>query len=156
MRKILYFAAALAGLGVAIPADPARADANAYVPGLGEIMSLQQMRHAKLWLAGSRGNWALADYELDELREGFDDARSQHATQDGVPVAAMIASLTPGPLDAIGKAIGRKNAADFARAFDGLTAACNACHQGAKRGFIRIRRPGGSTFSNQDFGPARP
>jgi hypothetical protein len=156
MRKILCFAAALAGLGLAIAAGPARADAKAYVPGLGEIMSLQQMRHAKLWLAGSRGNWALAGYELDELREGFDDARSAYPTHDGVPVAAMIAGLTPGPLDAIGKAIERKSAADFARAFDSLTAACNACHQGAKRGFIRIRRPSGSAFGNQDFDPGLP
>ena len=30
---------------------------DAYVPGLGEIMSLQQMRHAKLWLAGQAENW---------------------------------------------------------------------------------------------------
>jgi hypothetical protein len=156
MTKILRFGAALAGLGVAVAAGPARADTTGYVPGLGEIMSLQQMRHAKLWLAGSRGNWALADYELDELREGFDDARSHYPTHDGVPVGAMIQSLTPAPLDAIGKAIGRKSPADFAKAFDGLTAACNTCHQGAKRGFIRIRRPGTSAFGNQDFDPGRP
>jgi hypothetical protein len=43
-----------------------------YTPGLGEIMSLQQMRHAKLWFAGQAENWELADYEIDELGEGFD------------------------------------------------------------------------------------
>ncbi len=155
MTKILRFGAALAGLGVAMAAGQVRADANGYVPGLGEIMSLQQMRHAKLWLAGSRGNWTLADYELDELREGFDDARSHYPTHDGVPVGAMIAGLTPVPLDAIGKAIERKSPADFAKAFDGLSAACNACHQAAKRGFIRIRRPSGSAFGNQDFNPSQ-
>src|SRR6185436_14804061 len=41
--------------------------------GLGEIMALQQMRHIKLWYAGSSANWELAAYELDELKEGFDD-----------------------------------------------------------------------------------
>ena len=125
--------------------------AQSYVPGLGEIMSLQQMRHAKLWLAGSRRNWELAAYELDELREGFEDASSQHPTNDGVPVAAMIKSLTPGPLDAIGKAVEAKNPAAFAKAFDSLTNACNACHRAAKHGFIRIKRPGASAFGNQDF-----
>jgi len=153
-RRIRRLGAVLAGLGLALAAGRVLADASPYVPGLGEIMSLQQMRHAKLWLAGSRGNWALADYEVDELREGFDDALSQHPTHDGVPVGAMIQSLTPGPLAAIGKAIEAKNAADFAKAFDSLTDACNTCHRGAKHGFIRIRRPAASAFGNQDFAPS--
>src|SRR3954470_12741667 len=46
---------------------------DAYAPGLGEIMSLQQMRHAKLYFAGQAENWDLAAYELDEIGEGFDD-----------------------------------------------------------------------------------
>ena len=36
-------------------------------------MALQQMRHIKLWFAGRAGNWPLADYEIGELNEGFDD-----------------------------------------------------------------------------------
>jgi hypothetical protein len=54
------------------PAAPAVLS-EAYAPGLGELMTLQQMRHTKLWLAGQAGNWELAAYELDELGEGFDD-----------------------------------------------------------------------------------
>jgi cytochrome c553 len=153
--------AILAGLSLAIATGLAHADANSptpaktetYVPGLGEIMSLQQMRHAKLWLAASRGNWALANYEMDELREGFEDASRLQPTYEGVPVAALIASLTPAPLDAIGKAIKGKSAADFKRSFDSLTAACNTCHKAANHGFIQIRRPSGSAFSNQKFEP---
>lgn len=45
---------------------------EAYAPGLGEIMTLQQMRHVKWWFAGEAGNWDLALYELKELQEGFD------------------------------------------------------------------------------------
>ena len=124
-----------------------------YVPGLGEIMSLQQMRHAKLWLAGSQNNWPLADYELDELREGFEDAQKFHQTHEGVPVGAMIKSLTPAPLEALDKAISAKDPAAFAKSFDQLTEACNTCHRGAKRGFIVITRPVTSPFSNQKFVP---
>jgi len=51
---------------------PAAAEPG-FIPGLGELMSLQQMRHVKLWLAGEVANWELADYEVDELGEGFDD-----------------------------------------------------------------------------------
>jgi hypothetical protein len=130
------------------------ATAAAYVPGLGEIMSLQQIRHAKLWYAGARGNWALANYELDELREGFDDASRLHPTHENVPVEALLARLTPAPLEALGKAIRGKSPAEFRRSFDGLTAVCNTCHQAANHGFIRIRRPAGPAYGNQEFAPA--
>src|SRR5438093_13557843 len=60
---------------------------DAYVPGLGEIMSLQQMRHVKLWFAGQAENWELAAYELDELGEGFDDVVKLHPTHKDSPVA---------------------------------------------------------------------
>jgi len=46
-----------------------------YAPGLGEFMTATQLRHAKLWFAGNAANWPLADYEIGELGEGFDDAR---------------------------------------------------------------------------------
>ena len=124
-----------------------------YAPGLGEIMTLQQMRHAKLWLAGSQKNWPLADYELDELREGFDDVQKYHESHDSIPVGAMVKSLTPAPLEALGKAIAAKDAAAFAKSFDQMTAACNACHRAAQRGFIVIPRPATSPFPNQKFAP---
>ena len=128
--------------------------AAGYAPGLGEIMSLQQMRHAKLWLAGSQNNWPLADYELDELREGFEDVQKLHPTHEGVPVGAMAKSLTAAPLEALGKAIEARDATAFAKSFDQLTAACNSCHRGAKHGFIVITRPATSPFPNQRFTPA--
>ena len=124
-----------------------------YAPGLGEIMTLQQMRHAKLRLAGSQKNWELAEYELDELREGFDDVQKYHETHDAIPVGAMVKSLTPAPLEALDKAIAAKDAAAFAKSFDQLTGACNACHRAAQRGFIVIVRPTTSPYPNQKFAP---
>src|ERR1700755_1322366 len=59
----------------AAPAPDAMPVAEEHGPGLGEIMSLQQMRHIKLWFAGNAANWRLADYEIGELGEGFDDVR---------------------------------------------------------------------------------
>ena len=63
------------------------APAEPYTPGLGELMTLQQMRHTKLWLAGQAGNWALAGYEIKELGEGFDDILKYHPTHEESPVA---------------------------------------------------------------------
>src|SRR5262252_11185565 len=106
MRALLFIAALafvftactqpapVAGIGTAAPAPapaaaaPGGAPANeAYAPGLGELMSLQQMRHTKLWFAGQAGNWDLAAYELDELGEGFDDIVKYHPTHKDSPVA---------------------------------------------------------------------
>jgi len=74
--KLIIGAAVAALLSTAAAAQhkPAPAAEAAAQPGLGEIMTLQQLRHIKLWFAGRAGNWALADYEIGELKEGFDDA----------------------------------------------------------------------------------
>jgi hypothetical protein len=43
----------------------------------------------------------------------------------------------------------------FSMEFDNLTAACNACHQATHFGFIDIKVPTASPFSNQVLFPAR-
>jgi hypothetical protein len=119
-----------------------------YQPGLGEIMALQQMRHSKLWFAGSASNWPLADYEIGELGEGFesvgkllgDDIIKQHV---GAPVAALQ------------KAVDDKNRSAFVAAFDKLTAGCNACHHTLDHAFIVIQRPSSLPYSNQVFAPQK-
>jgi hypothetical protein len=125
-----------------------------FTPGLGEIMTLQQMRHLKLWFAGQAGNWPLADYELDELKEGFEDIVKYHPTHHDVPTGTMATAVIKGEVAALGKAIGAKDRKQFAAGFDKLTAACNACHQAAKHPFIAIRRPAGNPYANQSFAPA--
>jgi hypothetical protein len=124
-----------------------------YTPGLGEIMSLQQMRHSKLWSAGSAHNWPLAAYELDELKEGFDDAKAFDPNHGGQPIAGLISEITPQPLANLEAAIKAKSEARFDAAFDQLSAACNNCHQSADKGFIVIRRPPKSPYTDQDFAP---
>src|SRR6476620_12407974 len=72
----------------------------AFTPGLGEIMTLTQMRHAKLWLAGQAGNWPLATYELDELNEGFDDVAMYHPTHKDaeLPIPQLIDKMIKAPV----------------------------------------------------------
>jgi len=58
---------------------PARADdrpavAQPYAPRLADIMGATQLRHFKLWYAGTEKNWPLATYELSQIRESFGDA----------------------------------------------------------------------------------
>jgi hypothetical protein len=124
------------------------ATAEDAMPGLGEIMTLQQLRHIKLWFAGRAGNWPLADYEVGELGEGFDDVNKLIG---GDTVDKMVG----GPMKELQKAIDDKNSAAFTTAFDHLTAGCNSCHHTLDHGFIAIQRPTSLPYSNQNFAPQK-
>lgn len=125
----------------------------AFAPGLGEIMTLQQMRHTKLWLAGQAGNWELADYETDELEEGFADAMHFHPTHKSSPqpLTKAIPTYMDGPVKALRTAIAAKDPAQFAAAHDSLTAGCNGCHRATEFAFNVVVRPQTNPFANQDF-----
>jgi hypothetical protein len=151
------FAAALAALICAIPAThaqeaskPAAAPpaTEPYYPGLGEIMSLQQMRHIKLWFAGHAGNWPLADYETDELKEGFEDVTKLLGGE-------IVDQHVGAAVSALEKAIDGKDRGAFEAAYDKLSAGCNACHHTLDHGFIVIRRPESLPYSDQVFAPAK-
>jgi hypothetical protein len=130
---------------------------EAYAPGLGEMMTLQQMRHVKLWLAGEAGNWELAAYELDELGEGFDDIVKFHPTHKDSPVAPKdaIPRMVTEPIKELRAAVDKKDPRAFAAAYDALTAACNNCHQATNFGFNRVQKPAGNPYPNQLFTPSR-
>jgi hypothetical protein len=131
------------------------APTEAYAPGLGELMTLQQMRHTKLWLAGQAGNWELAAYELDELGEGFDDIVRFHPTHKDAPVAPKdaIPRMITQPLADLLAAVNDKDSAAFIRTYDALTTACNDCHRATNFGFNRVQRPESNPFPNQAFSP---
>jgi hypothetical protein len=129
--------------------------AGGYSPGLGEIMSLQQMRHSKLWFAGNARNWDLAGYEFDELKEGFEDVGKLFPTVNAVSLAPVIDGINGKELADLGKAIEARDLGKFATSFDRLSAACNACHQSTKHPFIVIQRPTTLSYTNQSFAPSR-
>ena len=122
--------------------------AEPHEPGIAEIMAHQQMRHIKLWYAGHSGNWPLADYEIEQLKDGFDDLSRRLG---GGTVEKMVGA----PLSALEKAIDAKNSAGFVSAFDKLTEGCNACHRTLDHAFIAIRRPALLPYSDQFFTPQK-
>jgi hypothetical protein len=141
-------------IAVTIGSRSAAAPAG-YVPGLGEFMTATQMRHSKLWFAGQAGNWALASYELDEIKEGFADITRFHPTHPGspVPIREILPKLMAAPLARLQVAIRSQNLDKFDEAFDSLTASCNTCHQAEKFGFNVITRPSSNPYTNQNFSP---
>jgi hypothetical protein len=118
-----------------------------YAPGLGEIMGGIQTHHAKLWYAGINDNWKLAQYEIDELKERFEQARDIETER---PEVKMIPMMYPS-IDSIKDAISHKNLDQFKLGFKLLTASCNSCHTANNFEFNIITIPTAQPVSNQDF-----
>ena len=156
MFRFAFASSAIVFLVAAVPACR-QASAPPFVPGLGEIMTLTQMRHAKLWFAGQAGNWPLASYELDELHEGLDDAATFHVTHKDapLPIPALIDKIMTEPLQQLQKVIAARDQAQIERAFDAVTDGCNSCHRAANFGFNVVTRPATNPYSNQLFAPAQ-
>jgi hypothetical protein len=127
---------------------PAPAASPTDFPGLGEVMTLQQLRHIKLWFAGRAGNWALANYEIGELNEGFEDA-------DKLVGGGTVKKMIGAPMKALQKAVDDKNGTEFTAAFDALSNGCNGCHQFLAHPFIVIQRPTLLPYSDQVFAPPK-
>lgn len=156
MRIVIAAAAAslcLVALGASAqnapaPAAPQSAEKSTGIAGLAEIMTLQQLRHIKLWFAGHGGNWALADYEIGELNDGFEDI-------DKLLGGGTVDKMVGAPLKELQKAVDDKNSAAFAAAYDRLSAGCNSCHHALDHAFIAIRRPTLLPYSDQSFAPPK-
>ena len=151
LRRTIIAGFALAAVTGSATGEPAKP----YEPGLVEFMLTVQSHHAKLWLAGNARNWELAEYQADELKELVEDIATRVPVYKDVPVGKMIEAASLPPLGDVEKAIKAGDGKAFAGAFDKLTAACNACHEAANRGFIVIQRPAASPFPNQSFAPKR-
>jgi hypothetical protein len=152
MKWIVTVIIALAASVMFAAAQPAQ---QRYEPGLGEFMTATQLRHAKLWFAGRQNNWDLAAYEIDEIKEGLEDAARRFPAFDGIPVGEMIKTIIGPRMEKLEKAVRERSSAKFMVAFDELTSGCNSCHAGANRSFIRIQRPIASPLTNQNFAPEK-
>src|ERR1700754_3536585 len=106
MHKLLISGTIIATSTLLAAAQPPK---KPYEPGLGEFMTATQLRHAKLWFAGKNNNWDLAAYEIDEIREGFEDAAKLHPTFDNVPVGEMINSIISPRIERLKKAVEAKS-----------------------------------------------
>ena len=124
-------------------------------PGLGEIMGVIQQHHAKLFYAGTKANWPLARYELDEIQEGLDDVVKYYPRFQDVsaPLTDLVPAMTKASVAQVRAAIEQKNEGEFVKAFDSLSASCSNCHQAANHPFVKIQTPTEAMFSNQKFAP---
>ena len=132
--------------------EKAVADAK---PGLGEMMGVIREHHAKLFYSGKAQNWELAQYQIDELKEGFEDVSKfyPHFKEVKLALNELIPKIVSPTLEDVAAAIKKKDKKAFHSAFGALTESCNRCHQAAEHGFIVIQEPKSVEFTNQKFTP---
>jgi hypothetical protein len=165
-KRTLALVGLLGGIAVLLvgfTAAPVRAQANrAELMHLGDLMNQSmQVHHTKLWLAGHAENWPLAAYEVvklketvEEVKEAIVEIQTGSAKWQSVPVGELLGSLDS-HLNVLSQAVKAKDVGKFSAAYQGLTAACNACHTRAGEPQIKIVQPAvGGAYIDQDFAPA--
>lgn len=118
-----------------------------YRPGLGEFMMGIQIHHAKIWYAGKNQNWALANFEVGEIRETLEDVKQYCYDR---PEVKSLPIIYPA-LDSLSNAIKTKSPQAFEKGFILLTKSCNDCHQTTHHEFNVIKTPETPPFTNQEF-----
>jgi hypothetical protein len=122
-------------------------EVKSYKPGFGEFMSNVQIHHAKLWFAGKNQNWKLAEFEINEIKETFDDLKIYQSEREETKLIPMISVA----LDSVSSSIEQKDLKLFKNSFVLLTNTCNDCHLAAHFEFNKIKIPETPPFSNQVF-----
>jgi hypothetical protein len=123
-----------------------------FKPGLDDLMNmLVQPRHLKLWAAGQQHNWALAAFQLRELRNAFDRIAATIPKYTNIDLGPTFINIMDSQVRAVNGAISGQNPAQFMTAFGDLTAACNSCHEALNLGILRIKVPEVTGYPNQDF-----
>ena len=115
---------------------------GAIQPGLGTVMIEYADRYSRLFYSAKAGNWDMAKYQLDEMKEIQEVGE---ITRPGR--APMLQAFEKGFLDPLDKAIAAKDAAAFDTAFKAATDGCNGCHAGSNASnwksykYVRIQAP---------------
>jgi hypothetical protein len=112
-------------------------------------MTTMQLHMGKLWFPAKESNWELAKYELDELREAMQSAKSLHEVKNGVALSNVLDSVLQTQVAQLAESIKRKSPVEFQQSYDDTLSACNGCHMEAGYKFIHVVRPIAPPVTNQ-------
>jgi hypothetical protein len=135
--------------GDAGAASPSRGKA----PGLGEVMVQAARRFEVAGRAATANRFELAEFEVGELEELFeDDVPSAELPKEGptAHIPAVAQGFLKANLPEMRKAAAAKDPVAFQDAFERAASICNACHQASAKGFIQIPATPGKPVPDLD------
>ncbi len=110
-------------------------------------------RFEVLGRAAVAGRFELADFELGEIGEQFEDTLP-HASlpREGHPevLPALASSFVHTNLPDLQRALSSHDRTAVTAAFERTASACNSCHQASGHGFIEIPLVAGHSVPNTD------
>jgi hypothetical protein len=112
-----------------------------------------------LWFAGSRANWPLAEFYLNETRSHMRWAvriipvRKDNAGRE-IKLGDILESVENSPLKQMQEAIQAKDREKFVAAYEFTLVGCNACHKASDKPFLRVKVPDFPAEPMIDFNPA--
>jgi hypothetical protein len=127
-------------------------------PELGHQMLDLQIRHDRLWWAGKAGNWNLAYYMVGELGEalhGIEETNGEAPEVQPENLSEVMPAIMNPAIQTVQAALEKRDKVAFARAYDHLSASCNACHALAGVGFLHIQRPKTPLLDNLRYAPKK-
>jgi len=131
------------GCNAAAPPPPA--------PRLGDVMTQVGHRFELLGRAIQANRWELAEFELGELRETFDDvAVAAIPTDVKADVRQLAKGVIPAIESALSGAVAHRDLAIATAAFATAAKACNSCHQASGKPYIEIPEAIGVTVPRLD------
>lgn len=96
-------------------------------------------------------NWDLAQYELGELKETMEAAKSLNAEKNGVKISIVLDAVLQTQIGQLVESIKHKSPAEFQQSYDETLSACNGCHAESGHKFIHIVRPTALSVTNQKW-----
>lgn len=128
-------------------------------PELGNQMLILELRHDRLWWAGEAGNWNLAYYmagEMGESIQGIIETNGDATALQPQKLSEIMPAMLNAPLKNLMYAIGTRDKAKFAKAYDDLSAACTGCHRVAGNPMLVIGRPKTPMLDDLQYAPESP
>jgi cytochrome c553 len=134
--------------------DAAREPAEATAPiGYGTVMADVARRFELFGRAATAARFALADYQLGEIAEQFEESLAHAAPpREGHPevLPALAHAFLATNLPDLRRALAARDHTQVAAAFERTATACNGCHQASGHGFIEVPRVAGHGIPNTD------
>ena len=123
-------------------------------PGLGTIMQEIGRRFTAIFYAARAGNWDLAKYQLEELREAQEVGEITRPNRKDALISfeeSFLGSEENPQEGTLQDAINKKNFVAFNRSFKSAIGGCNGCHQSNGFPYIKYRLPKSSELPLEFF-----
>ncbi len=154
MRKLFGRCRPSLALALSLASVAAMAeDKDPRLPSLGDLMVITQLRQFKLWYSAQAANWKLAEYQDEQLEKTLSRIAALYPETQKINQSQILRERVTPALGELRRAVANKDKAGFEKAYGQVTDACNACHRLTGVGFIAVRTPKRSPFSNQEFEP---